>query len=444
MPEKKCTIIGAGSAFAFHVTGDLIARPDFAGSTIGLVDIDEGALAASTQTIRRMIDESGAALQVEASTKRAEILPGSDFVLNSISVGEPWARERDVTIGERHGIYQPTSQTVGPAGLMRGLRVLPHAVAIAEDIAGLCPEATVLNLTNPLAAVCHAMQRYLGLEVIGLCEQWAYTMPFFAEVLDVPEAELTCQSVGTNHLTWALGLYYQGEDVLSRFIERLYSPEGRAFRERVPVSCEIFEAFGLWPTGTEAHIAEFFNYFLTPEADGGAAYGLEIRHTSEADWEARMAQRRGWADGSLPIDELLTTSGESAVPIMASLSGIEPPQVEVVNVPNQGLIDNLPWEAVVELPARISPAGVQGLKVGYLPEPVAHIVRTRTVQQELLADAGEYGDYQRALQAMLLDAQIVSLDVAQEILDASLEANAEWLPMFQEWIETETGTEEER
>ena len=120
----KITIIGAGSAFVYHVVSDLIRRPALGGSTVGLVDIDPQALDLSARIVARMIAETGADLRVEQSTERRDVLPGSDFVLISISVGEPWARERDVEIGEGYGIYQPTSQTVGPAGFARGLRVV--------------------------------------------------------------------------------------------------------------------------------------------------------------------------------------------------------------------------------------------------------------------------------------------------------------------------------
>ena len=128
MPSIKLTLIGAGSAFAFHVVSDLIRRPALAGSEIALVDLNPEALDLATRITRRMVAESGADLRITSTTERREVLADSDFVLNSISVGEPWARERDVAIGEEYGIYQPTSQTVGPAGFMRGMRVIPHVV----------------------------------------------------------------------------------------------------------------------------------------------------------------------------------------------------------------------------------------------------------------------------------------------------------------------------
>ena len=158
---------------------------------------------------------------------------------------------------------------------------------------------------------------------------------------------------------------------------------------------------------------------------------MKIRHTSEADWDARWAERRAWADGSKPITSLLGPSGESAVEIIASLLGIEPPIVRMVNIPNGGLIDNVPEDAIVELPAYVDPAGVRGLQVGTLPLAVAHIVNSRAVQQELLIDAALSGDRQIALQGLTLDAQITSLKQAREILAKSIAANAEWLPAFQ-------------
>jgi len=430
MAAVKVTIIGAGSAFTFSVVADMSLNPAFAGSTVALVDTDVATLDLSQRICSRMIAESGADLRLEGSADRRQVLPGSDYVLNSISVGEPWARERDVAIGERHGIFQPTSQTVGPAGVFRGLRVIPQAVAIAQDVARLCPEATILNLANPMAAVCRAMIRETGVRVIGLCEAWRESIGLMAAALDVPERELDLVSVGTNHLGWATALIRSGQDVLPAALERLHSPEKRALLDSVPIAREIYAAFGLWPTGSQDHIAEFFPYFLTPESHGGADYGLITRHTSEAQWQERLRERQALAHGDLPVTGLLRPSGESAVEVLAALAGIGAPGQHMVNIPNQGLIPNLPAAAIVELPAAVDRCGVHGKQVAPLPQPVAHLLHTRAVQQELMVDAALSGDRQRALHCLLLDAQVVSLDTAWRILEESLAANAAWLPNF--------------
>lgn len=423
-------IIGAGSRFSFGITADLIRDPHFAGSTLALVDPDERALDTSTRIVNRMVAESGADLTVISSRYRDEVLPNCDYVLNSIAVGEPFARERDVAIGEEHGIYQPTSQTVGPAGYCRGLRVIPHAVEIAKDVAELCPEATIIDLANPLAAVCRSMIRESGVPVIGLCEQWAVTKRFFAKALDVEETSLTLNSVGTNHLTWAIGLKHEGKEVLQDLIEDLHRPERKDLLDEVPVSARIYKAFGVWPTGTEEHIAEFFNYFLTPDSNGGADLNMSIRHVTEAQWEARWTEREAWASGETPIDHLLGPSGENAVEIIAALEGYRDPLEEMVNIPNNGLIDNLPNEAIVELPARVVEGGVEGIRVGPLPMAVREILSRRVTQQEIQIDAALSGDRDLALRGLLFDDQIISLQVAEQILDASLKANEKYLPRF--------------
>jgi alpha-galactosidase len=429
MPLSLC-IIGAGSRFSFGIAADLIREPHFAGSTLALVDPDERALDTSTRIVNRMVAQSKADLTIVSSADRRDVLAGCDYVLNSIAVGEPFARERDVAIGEQHGIYQPTSQTVGPAGYFRGLRVLPHAVGIAEDVAELCPDATIIDLANPLAAVCRSMIRSSGRPVIGLCEQWAVTQKFFARVLEVSEEELLLNSVGTNHLTWAIGLEYKGREILGEVVAALHEPENKSFLDEVPVSAQTYRAFGAWPTGTEEHIAEFFNYFLSEETNGGADLGMRIRHVSEEQWDERWKERESWANGDASIDHLLGPSGENAVEIIAALEGFHPPITEMVNIPNQGLIDDLPDEAIVELPARIGPSGVQGLKVGPLPPAVRETLRSRITQQELQIDAALSGNRDLALRGLLFDAQITSLKVADEIMDASIEANAEFLPRF--------------
>jgi alpha-galactosidase len=377
-----------------------------------------------------MVAHTGAELRLERSTQRREVLPGSDYVVNSISVGEPWARERDVAIGEQYGIYQPTSQTVGPAGFFRGLRVIPHAVAIARDVATICPDALLIDLANPMAAVMRAMIREAGANAVGLCHSWRESLPVFASLLGVPQERLDCISVGTNHLTWALALYHDGRDVLPAFLERLETPEGSALLETMPVTRDVYRAFGLWPTGYDAHVAEFFPYFLTPQTHGGADYGLATRHTTRADWDAMWAERRALAEGTRSLDELLRPSQEGVIEIVCALRGIEGPATHIVNIPNAGLVDNLPHTMIVELPAYVSPGALRGLKVGPFPQPLAQMMSTRAVQQELLVDAALNGDRRAVLHGLLLDPQIVSLDAAREIMEASLAANAEWLPLF--------------
>jgi len=423
-------IIGAGSRFSFGIAADLIRDAHFAGSTLALVDPDERALDTSTRIVQRMVHASGADLTILSSRYREEVLANCDYVLNSIAVGEPFARERDVAIGEEHGIYQPTSQTVGPAGYCRGLRVIPHAVEIAKDVAELCPDATTIDLANPLAAVCRSMIREAELPVIGLCEQWAVTQRFFAKTLGVEEDELKLNSVGTNHLTWAIGLEYEGKDILGDVIDNLHKPENAEHLAEVPVSAQIYDAFGVWPTGTEEHIAEFFNYFLTPETNGGTDLNMHIRHVSEEQWDARWTERESWASGEASIDHLLGPSNENAVEIIAALEGYSDPIDEMVNIPNKGLVDNLPHEAIIELPAKIGKDGVEGFPIGPLPMAVREILSRRVTQQEIQIDAALSGDRQLALRGLLFDDQITSLDVGKQILDASLEANDKYLPRF--------------
>ena len=144
----------------------------------------------------------------------------------------------------------------------------------------------------------------------------------------------------------------------------------------------------------------------------------------------RRAEREAMAQGRASIEDLLQPSGESAMEIVSAYLGLSGPGQHIVNVPNRGLVDNLPGDAVLELPAHVGPSALRGSKVGPLPQPVAHLLSTRALQQEVLVDAALSGDRKTALQGLLLDAQIVSLNAARQILDQSLRVNAQWLPRF--------------
>jgi len=445
MAKPKIVIIGAGSTvFTPGLIADLTRSESLRDAEVVLVDIDPRAVEVMVKLARRLADQKGVALRVEGTTDRRQALPGADFVTTTIAVGGARAWERDLRIPERYGIYQTVGDSVGPGGVSRALRHVPELVAIARDMEELCPQAWLLNYTNPLSVNVRAVRKATSIRCVGLCHGVLHTRRAIAQDLGVPPDELHLVAAGVNHLSWVLDMRYRGEDVYPRFrhlvTQRLREPERWASRDPYGglqrVSATLMEVYGLYPSPGDRHVAEFFPYFLRVEG-GQLAYGLQpgldLTNDILAGKGSLWDHLRAEAEGTAPIDPSLldeAREGERAVSIMEAILRDRPQHELAVNVPNEGLIPNLPPEGIVEVPGVVSGYGVRGVAVGELPEGIAAVLSARIHQQELTVDAALTGDRELALQAMLADPLVRDVEAARAMLDELLEAQADYLPQF--------------
>jgi alpha-galactosidase len=277
----------------------------------------------------------------------------------------------------------------------------------------------------------------------GLCHGVLHTRAEIATDLGYASPELALTVAGLNHLAWVLDMRVAGEDVYPRFRDivrqRLASPPAPAddpyggFQE---VSSLLMEAFGYYPSPGDRHVAEFFPWFLRPR-DGvlpyGTQAGLDMTNRILASRDDRWDRIAAQANGNTPLDPSLfaeSREGERVVAIMQAILTGEPLLELAVNVRNDGLIPNLPPEAVVEVPGLVDGSGVHGVAVGPLPDGIAAILSARARQQELVVDAALSGDRQRALQALLADPLTPSFEAAAAMLDEALAVHARHLPAF--------------
>ena len=440
----KIVIIGAGSTvFTPGLIADLTGSALFADSTVALVDINSRSAETMARYAERVARERGVGLRVEYAIDRRDALSGADFVTVTIAVGGVRAWERDVRIPEAHSVWQTVGDSVGPGGVFRALRHVPELVAIAHDMEELCPQAWLFNYTNPLTALVRAVHKTSPIRAVGLCHGVLHTRTDIAHDLGLAPAELSLTAAGVNHLAWVLDLRHRGQDVYPRFRELvrgwLESPPppsddpNEGFQE---VSARLMEIYGYYPSPGDRHVAEFFPYFLRDIGNGlgyGTQSGLDMTNAILASRDERWDRIAAQSEGRAELDRRLfdeAREGERVVSIMEAIVTDRPLVEMAVNVRNDGLIPNLPAEAVVEVPGMIDGRGVHGIAVGALPDGIAGILAARARQQEITVDAALTGDRKLALQALLADLLVPSVETAEAMLDEALETHATHLPQF--------------
>jgi alpha-galactosidase len=460
MKPPKVVIVGAGSAiFGLNTLATLVRSPRLRGGTLALVDLNAGGLAFINALARRLNCEWDAKLTIESSTRREDVLSGADFVIVSIEVGPregTWRRDWEIPL--QFGVRQPYGENGGPGGFAHTLRQAPEMLAIARDMERLCPDAWLINFTNPVPRLCLAVSRYSRIRTVGLCHQIdiAYMMTGVALAqrlgVDVPPGVnsnahpdfwskaryvadqvkplVDVKAAGLNHFTWILDLRDRrsGEDLYPAFRQAFMALAA----DFEPLTRAVFQATGLCPVPGDSHLAEYLPWCHDPQTRPWVKYDLYLY-----DWEDAQARRdRQWqaieamAGGDAPLDNLKHARGEGAVEIIEGLLGGEEIYRPAVNIPNQGHIANLPNGAVVEVPALVGGWGIQGLHVGPLPEAIAELCRREIAVAGLAVDAAVNGDRAAALQALVLDPCINDLDTARAILDAYLAEYAAYLPLF--------------
>ncbi|MFN8514481.1 MAG: hypothetical protein U0232_24445 [Thermomicrobiales bacterium] len=458
----KVVLIGAGStSFSPSVLASMVQTPELSGSTLALVDIDPGILHTLANVAERVVAQTGADLRIEAATDRREVLPGADFVIATFAAGGTHGWLLDVDIPARYGLAQPVGDSVGPGGLSRALRHVPVAVEIARDMAELCPRAYFFNYTNPMTALCRAVRREVpSIQSIGLCVGPELTRRAMASYLGLPAAALDYHGAGLNHCFWMLDCRYQGHDVygLARDLARGGAAARRAgealaalkrddpqlriadgamgAHERPMRFClELLDTLGYFPGPGDRHVTEFFPEFFPGGPAADPHYGLD-RMPVSAIVEEKATLRtslEAQASGAAPLDpKLIAGEVGHSEEVIAIITAIVRDQGLRLygNLPNRGLVANLPPEAIVEVPLLLGAYGWRAFGVGDLPASILPYLTRRAATVELTVEAALTGDRAVALQALLADGWVRSVAEAHALFDDLLQAHADDLPQF--------------
>ncbi len=461
MLPTKIVVIGAGSAvFGLNTLSALIRSRRLRGSHIALVDRNARSLDIVYRLAQRLNDSWQAQMTLSQHHHHREALEGADFVVLSIEVPpreKLW--QQDFQIPLKYGVRQPYAENGGPGGFAHIARNIGPVMEIVRNMEAACPDAWLINFTNPMMRVCDAIARYSSIKVVGLCHQikvgYAMVGLTLAQDLNIevpsgftnthttpssqgPRHVVAQQAMekvhilaaGLNHFTWMLSLHdkHTGEDLYPLFRKRWaeLSPDFE------PLTRRVFDAFGLFPLPGDEHLCEYLPWVSDPTTRPWEKYDLHLY-----EWELhshlreqKLAQMVRMAEGAESIEPLRETDSEGALEIIENIAGAGEHFHMAVNLPNRGYITNLPAGAIVEVPGIVTGAGVQGIGVGEMPAPIVELLRREVTVVQRSVDAALHGDREAALQALLLDPVIRDMDVARKILDDYLITYREYLPQF--------------
>jgi len=432
----KIAFVGAGSfGFTRKLARDILTFPLLRDSTLALMDINPERLDFAYRAVRRLVDESQAPARVVATLDRREALGGADAVLVTILAGAVDVWKHDILIPERYGVDICVGDTRGPSGIFRALRTIPVMLDICRDMEEVCPDAYMLNYTNPMAMLCRAMQRESKIKATGLCHSVQGTAEMLARWIGAPMSEITYTCAGINHMAWYLKYEWNGKDAYPLLREAMKRPE--VYNEE-QVRNEMFLAFDYYTTESSGHHSEYNAWFRkrpdliekycthgTGWNPGEHAFIIKEYVDRENTWKDDI---EGWFNQ--PAD--LERGEEYAAYIINARQGGEPYEFNG-NVSNTGLVTNLPPDACVEVPVWVSKKGFAPTYVGALPPQCAAITNLSSQIEEMAVEAALTGDPKLVYQAICHDpltGSVLSLAQIRDMVNVMLEQNRAYLPQF--------------
>jgi alpha-galactosidase len=464
MNKPRIAFIGAGSVvFSKNVLSDILWHDALKDADIRLVDIDGDRLNTAEGMLRKVNSELGGRAAISATRDRRRALDGADFVINCIGVGGYAATKVDLQLPLKFGVKQTVGDTLGVGGIFRSIRSIPELLGVCADMAGLCPDALLLNYSNPMAMHCLAVERATAIRHVGLChgvQGTAQTMRMLTEMLREPPAaiarhfarpwgdatrdaewknwmergldpDLSYTCAGINHMAFFLRFESKGRD-LYPLLRRAF---GLPHVLRIdPVRFELFRRLGYFMTETSGHTAEYVPYFMKDpkEIEARHIWVNSYVHTCKDQDQAYRALRRTVRAGRPILEPGFRLSKEYASKIVnAVVTGR--PFVFNGNVHNRGgaLISNLPGDSCVEVPCVADRQGVRPTAVGELPPQCAALIRPNVSVQDLTVRGILEGRRDRILQAVMMDpntASQISLPQLDKLVDAMFRAHAKRLP----------------
>lgn len=435
---KRIVFLGAGSTvFAQHLMGDILAFPALADAEIVLHDIDAERLHTSEIVAHKVAQALNVKPTVQVEANRRAALDGADFCIAMFQVaGYQPGTVIDFEIPKKYGLRQTIADTLGIGGIMRALRTIPVLLDMTRDMQELCPDVTFLNYVNPMVMNCWAISRASKIHTVGLCHSVPNTAMELAHDAGVPPNEVDYLVAGINHMAFYLKLEYKGQDLYPRLREFMQSDKFPPKRGQMTdhVRYEMFKRLGYFVTESSEHFSEYVPWFIKsghPELIEQFGIPLDeyIVRCQEniAQWQTTQ---REMEDPNIPVHVERSVEYGSYI-INAMVSG-EPARV-YGNMPNLGIIDNLPQGVPVEVPCLVDRNGIQPVRVGALPPQLAALMQTNINVQALTVEAALTRKREYIYHAAMLDphtAAELTLDQIWTMVDELIAAHGDWLPEY--------------
>ena len=433
----RIVMLGAGSAFTHSLSGDIMQTEGLEGGELCLVDTDARRLRLAEGLVRRIAEVLGKdkAWTIRATTDRRKVLEGADFVISTIEVSGIETVRIDNDIPLEYGVSQCIGDTIGPGGIFKAMRTVPVWLEVLRDVGRMAPNAYILNYTNPMSIMTHAAMLVTGRPVVGLCHSVQGSSRQLAEYAGVPYEELTWQCAGLNHMAWFTRYEHKGRDlypVLKKKVVR-----DKALWEKDPVRFDFMLHFGYFVTESSGHFSEYVPYYrkrkeLRKKYCREKYLGGDSFYADEWPGWRRAAddRRRRIMQGKEQLQ--VRRSYEYASSIIQAIV-TDKPFVFHGSTWNTGLITNLPFDGVVEVPVLVDRTGYNPCHFGPLPEPCAALNRQHMAVNKLAAEACLEGDRQKALHALLLDpltAAVCSPAEIKEMFERMFKAEKKFLKGF--------------
>lgn len=430
----KVATIGGGSSYTPEIIEGFIKRYDeLPVKDLYLVDIEEGQwkLDIVGDLARRMVEEAGVDMNIHLTLDRKEAIRNADFVTTQFRVGLLDARIRDEKIPLRYDCIG--QETTGAGGMTKALRTIPVILDICRDIKELAPEAWLINFTNPSGIITETVNKYTDVKTIGLCNVPVIMNMMAAEVLDVARKDVTMDLVGLNHLVWGRDAIHQGESKIDEVIEGLIEGEIDDV-DNVPDfdwGEDLLRSLGMMPCPYHRY------YYLTEKMlaeEKEAAENEGTRGEVVKKLESELFELYKDPDLTEKPEQLEERGGQyysdAACDLISSIYN-DQGDIHYVNVQNQGTIDCLPNDSVIERTCYVDAEGAHPLNVKPLPDKVKGLLQVVNHYESLTIEAGVHGDYDAAYQA-LLQHPLVEGSIVKPLLDDLIKENMDYLPQFKD------------
>ncbi|HXQ90251.1 MAG TPA: hypothetical protein VN768_01765 [Acidimicrobiales bacterium] len=453
----KVTLVGGGSThWTPKLMVDFANTPALTDAEVVLYDLDPDSLPPALKVAEHVAERRGIALTARATTDIDDALSGAEFVIATFSVGGFASMRHDIEIPTRYGVRQTVGDSVGPGGISRALRSVPVILGVARAMERTCPQALLVNVSNPLSALCRAVTRETSIATVGLCAEIVGLKFVLSLLFDTPFHSIDPVVAGVNHLPLVTSLRIGDEDGFALLRRALagdidlsgplwmdppgpmhyqMGDPGRGWTKHDivannKVKFELFDRFGVLPGSSDTHVVEFFPGFVTAASDygrdwGAHHYGMHGHQSDKADDDAEMAD--------LLAAETISTwpSGEFVATL---LEGLVTGQDKTFpgNIPNAGQVENLANDVVVECMVVAGAHGVRARDRAVVPSYLGEHLRRVVSSQELTVEAAITGSRTTALEAMLADPMAGSLPYEHVVsmTDELLAATRPWLAQF--------------
>ncbi|MGN1141924.1 MAG: hypothetical protein ACI4TF_12035, partial [Oliverpabstia sp.] len=430
----KFALIGAGSmSFAPVTIVDILLNESFktVPLTIALMDINQDALDLSAEYIRNVLEVTKRSIDVQVTTNLEEAVTDADFVVTAIEVDRYYYWSMDFHLPRRYGFRQIYGENGGPGGMFHMLRNLPPMLEIAHTMERVCPDAWLLNYTNPEAKLVEAISKLTKIKVVGLCHGEGMGRDQLSKILNIPQEKLVTEVAGLNHFGWFTSIRHKdtNEDLYPLLFEQDKKMNELAQWDELALSRMMMRTYGLYPYPGANHIGEYIawsddmiastkiQYFYDPVQEdpwnGGRVpefiYSFSQNPTDCSFFPPEGENKKENNDFrerfNLTPDKL-KISGEYAIPIAEAIAFDKPCEIGAVNMPNRDYVPGLPNGMVVEVPALVDGTGIHPKKTMALPAAVTAMINVQGTIHQLLIEAYVEKSKNKLLQALLLDPTI--------------------------------------